>query len=388
MPTRLSIDALPAARRSARWREAVSDTFVRLDCRLDRRLPAHGTLEADAFGELRVARVRSSPQTVRRTLPVARAASDAWVLASVQLAGRTVVAQAGRQAVLRPGDVAFYDTARSYALTLPDDFDQMVLYLPRDAVERSVPGALEHVAERVPAAHPCARSLHALAPWLLGPGADGDGTAARDAAGDALRERAGAGAATLFTLALDALRARTADAAAPAPRARRRAAPPRDDADRSPARRPGLRPGEPRPRARRVVPTVAGGVRRARDDAVGRAARGAPRARARPARRSRRAARADRGRRGARGLRRPGRLLAPVPGALRDDAARVPGERGGLTPPVDRARRAEDQDVRTSHSPGAISSSTGASSASRSNSGSHTHASIAAKRCSGHVDTV
>ena len=217
MPTRLSIDALPAARRSARWREAVSDTFVRLDCRLDRHAPAHGTLEADAFGELRVARVRSSPQTVRRTLPVARAASDAWVLASVQLAGRTVVAQAGRQAVLSPGDVAFYDTARPYALTLPDDFDQMVLYLPRDAVERSVPGALEHVATRLPAAHPCARSLHALAPWLLGSGADGDGTAARDEAGDALRERAGGGAATLFTLALDALRARTADAAAPAP---------------------------------------------------------------------------------------------------------------------------------------------------------------------------
>ena len=215
MPTRLSIDALPAARRSARWREAVSDTFVRLDCRLDRRTPAHGTLEADAFGELRVARVRSSPQTVRRTLPVARAASDAWVLASVQLAGRTVVAQEGRQAVLSPGDVAFYDTARPYALTLPDDFDQMVLYLPRDVVERSVPGALEHVATRVPAAHPCARSLHALAPWLLGTGgnagADGDG------ADDALRERAGDGAATLFTLALDALRARTADAAMPVP---------------------------------------------------------------------------------------------------------------------------------------------------------------------------
>ena len=208
--TRLSIDGLPAARRAGRWREAVSETFVRLDCRLDGRGPAHGTLEADAFGELRVARVTSSPQTVRRTASTVRAASDAWVLASVQLAGRTVVAQAGRQAVLRPGDVAFYDTARPYALTLPEDFDQVVLYLPRDAVEAAVPGALERVATRVPAGHPCARSLHALAPWLLG---DGGGT---DASGGALRERAGAGAATLFALALDALGSRPGAAAAPA----------------------------------------------------------------------------------------------------------------------------------------------------------------------------
>ena len=207
MSAHLCLDTLPAARRCARWREAVSETFVRLDCRLDARTAPRGTLRSEAFGELRAARVTSCAQSVRRTAPTVRAATEAWVLASVQLAGRTVVAQAGREARLDPGDVAFYDTARPYALALPGDFDQVVLYLPRDAVESAVPGGLEHVAERLPAAHPCARSLHALAPWLLGhePGAPPD----------PLRERAADGAAGLFALALDALRSRAAGEAGP-----------------------------------------------------------------------------------------------------------------------------------------------------------------------------
>ena len=211
MSTRLSIDALPASRRAARWREAVCETFVRLDCRLDARaaphgLP-HGTLDAETFGELRAARVTSSGQSVRRTAPAARAATEAWVLASVQLAGRTVVSQAGREAVLGPGDVAFYDTARPYRLDIPGEHDQTVLYLPRDAVERAVPGGLEHVGVRLPAGHPCARALHALAPWLLGP---------EDAP---LRERAAAGATGLFALALDALRSPPAGGDGPSGRA-------------------------------------------------------------------------------------------------------------------------------------------------------------------------
>ncbi len=202
MPESMSIDALPLARRRERWREAVSETFVSLDCRLSARAPRpHGTLRADAFGALRAARVTSCAQSVRRTEQHARAATEAWVLASVQLAGRTVVAQAGREAVLRAGDVAFYDTARPYSLLLPDDFDQMVLYLPRDAVEAAVPDGLDSMATRLPAAHPCARALHALAPWLLdhelGPGAN--------AMAGTLRCGAADGAATLFTLALDSL---------------------------------------------------------------------------------------------------------------------------------------------------------------------------------------
>ncbi len=210
MSTLLTIDSLPAGQRARRWREAVSETFVPLDCRLDGGVGVHGTLRVDAFDSLRVARVTSGPQRVDRTRPLVRAASDAWVLASVQLRGRTVVEQAGAQAVLRPGDVAFYDTARAYRLVLPDDFDQVVLYLPRDAVEAAVPHGLGCVAVRLPADEPCARSLQALVPWLLPVTSDsvesrGDGAGDAVGAARARRERAAAHAQDLFLLALERL---------------------------------------------------------------------------------------------------------------------------------------------------------------------------------------
>ncbi len=162
-----SVDNIALPQRVAAWRDAVCDTFVRLECEPDRRAPMRGRLEAGTLGDLHVARVQSSPQRVERTREHAAQADEAFVLLSVQLRGRTLMQQGDSQAVLTPGCLAFYDTTRHYTLTLPNDFDQIVLHLPHDTLHRKVPGGLDHMAQCISAANPFAQAIIALAPQLL-----------------------------------------------------------------------------------------------------------------------------------------------------------------------------------------------------------------------------
>lgn len=196
MTALLSIDTLPQPRREAAWRDAVCDTFVRLECTPERSAPMHGRIEAGLLGNLHVARVTSSPQHVERTPQRAAQDDQAFVLLSLQYRGRTVVRQAGREAVLTPGCIAFYDTARPYTLTLPNDFDQIVLHLPRDMVDASVPRGLDHMAQKLSASNPFAQTIIALGPQLL---------AMMNTARPAMAARTAAAAVELISLALDSL---------------------------------------------------------------------------------------------------------------------------------------------------------------------------------------
>lgn len=93
MVTVFSVDNIAPPQRVAAWRDAVCETFVRLECEPDHRAPMRGRLEAGTLGDLHVARVQSSPQRVERTREFAAQACEAFVLLNVQLRGRTVVQQ-------------------------------------------------------------------------------------------------------------------------------------------------------------------------------------------------------------------------------------------------------------------------------------------------------
>ena len=182
--------------RASAWRDAVCDTFVRLECEPDRSAPLHGRITSGSFGDLHIARVQSSPQRVERTRERAAQSDEAFVLLSLQLRGRTVVQQGDAQAVLTPGCMAFYDTTRTYTLNLPNDFDQIVLHLPHDTLRSKVPGGMDQMAQCVSAANPFAQAIMALAPQLLQMG----GSARPDIA-----QRTCDAAVELMALAMDSL---------------------------------------------------------------------------------------------------------------------------------------------------------------------------------------
>lgn len=191
-----SINELATNRRASAWREAVCETFVPLECSPQTSAPMHGWLEAGKLSNLSVARVQSSPQIVERKREQAAQADDAFVLLSLQLRGRSVVEQSGAQAVLTPGCLAFYDTTRPYKLTLPTNFEQIVLHMPRHLLENKTTAGLDHMAKRMSASDPFAQSILALAPQLL---------RIINSTQTHLAERTAAAAIELISLALESL---------------------------------------------------------------------------------------------------------------------------------------------------------------------------------------
>jgi AraC-like DNA-binding protein len=196
MRTVLATNKIAQASTASAWKDAVCDTFVRLECDLEKRTPFHGLLQAGAIGDLHIARVKSSPQVVNRTRELAAQANDAFVLLSIQTRGKTFIQQGKNETLLTPGSIAFYDTTMPYQLSLPDEFDQIVLHLPRVLIEKHSPSGLGHMAEKLNASNPFAQAILALAPQLL---------RIATAAPTPLAQRTAAAAIELIALALASL---------------------------------------------------------------------------------------------------------------------------------------------------------------------------------------
>ncbi len=84
--------------------------------------------------------MRASGQLVRRTPRLIARSGEDYVLASIQIAGRGEVCQDGRVAPLVPGSMAFYDSTRPYALHFADNFEQLVIQVPRRALPTAAVG--------------------------------------------------------------------------------------------------------------------------------------------------------------------------------------------------------------------------------------------------------
>ncbi|MEU1410903.1 helix-turn-helix domain-containing protein [Streptomyces sp. NPDC005731] len=82
------------------------------------------------IGALQVSSVRANPATVHRTAKLARADDEPVVFISLQVSGESTVVQDGRSALLRPGDIALYDTRRPYTLLFDRGVDMHFFRVP------------------------------------------------------------------------------------------------------------------------------------------------------------------------------------------------------------------------------------------------------------------
>jgi AraC-like DNA-binding protein len=150
----LATSAVAERKRLQYWRDAVCDTFVELDCRALSEAPFFGEITTAQCDEMHFSKVRSDGQIVDRTKGRIRRAREEVVLVSVQIQGTGMVAQDGRQAVLKPGDFACYDSTRPYTLSFGTQFEQIVLHMPRNAMIRRIGPTEAVTATRVAADSP------------------------------------------------------------------------------------------------------------------------------------------------------------------------------------------------------------------------------------------
>lgn len=130
----LTTAAMPRKERVSFWSDLVCKTFVELDCTVGSPDEFHGKIDRRQAGDLEFSHVVSSQHVVTRTRARIARSNQSDFLLSLQTAGRGILRQDGREAVLGIGDFAIYDTTRPYDLRFDEAFSQLVLRLPRRLV--------------------------------------------------------------------------------------------------------------------------------------------------------------------------------------------------------------------------------------------------------------
>ena len=93
-------------------------------------------------------------QIVKRTHTRIRRAREEVMLISLQVRGMGIISQDGREARLKPGDFACYDSTRPYTLNFDAEFEQLVLHMPREAMVRRIGRTEMWTARRIEGASP------------------------------------------------------------------------------------------------------------------------------------------------------------------------------------------------------------------------------------------
>lgn len=132
MGSTLSTADIAASNRFDFWHEVICSAFVRLEAEsMPGPEPFFARIDFADLGPLTLSRVTASQHAVRRSPRLIADEPRDEVLLSIQLKGTAVVEQDDRQAILCPGDFALYDATRPYNLSMPAEFEMLVLQFDR-----------------------------------------------------------------------------------------------------------------------------------------------------------------------------------------------------------------------------------------------------------------
>ena len=133
----------------SQWRTLVSQSFVPLEVRSASR-NFHGTLRSRVLDELSIVEVSANGHQVLRTPTLIAASTRQYFKLNLQLSGTGLLVQDNREATLRPGDLAVYDTNRPYTLEFDQDFRTLVLMFPHDVLDLPADSVGQLTAVRLP----------------------------------------------------------------------------------------------------------------------------------------------------------------------------------------------------------------------------------------------
>lgn len=141
------------------FRAAVTESFVPLEVSREGTGPFAAQLRSAAARDAVFTEVASTPQLVERTRTLIDHGGSGYYKVSLLLEGSSMLVQDGRELVMRPGDLTFYDTSRPYSLLFDAKFRNLIMMVPKQRIRLSAPLAGSLTAVSISAEHELARKL-------------------------------------------------------------------------------------------------------------------------------------------------------------------------------------------------------------------------------------
>ena len=116
------------------WKHLVAESFVPLAARTADVDGFRGRMRSRVLDRMSVVEVTSTSHEVHRTPALIAQAGERYFKLNLQLEGTGLLIQDNREALLRPCDLAIYDTNRPYTLAFEDEARIMVVMFPCDAL--------------------------------------------------------------------------------------------------------------------------------------------------------------------------------------------------------------------------------------------------------------
>ncbi|HAT1619883.1 TPA: transcriptional regulator FeaR [Raoultella planticola] len=134
----ISTHALPQSQRYDFWHQIVNERFVALDLVTEKNIRAE--LLHDRVSDIDVMKLNACRHTVSRNSRQIRkdGGKDEFFLFSLQLKGNGYLEQDDRSVLLQPGDFILFDSTRPYRMGFDDDFEKLVLRIPRMLLKQHV----------------------------------------------------------------------------------------------------------------------------------------------------------------------------------------------------------------------------------------------------------
>lgn len=130
-----SAPALPSAPLElSAFQSAAASSFVplRIETARDRRKQFRGMIHSKLISDIHLSDIRAGKHLVERRQCDIESSHGEFCKLSIQVSGRSAVAQGGAEIVLDPGDAVLYDTTRPYSIEFTTDYRCLVLMFPKD----------------------------------------------------------------------------------------------------------------------------------------------------------------------------------------------------------------------------------------------------------------
>ncbi|MCU4299053.1 helix-turn-helix domain-containing protein [Brevibacterium permense] len=127
-----SRDSKTRANSIPEFRDIVSRSFVPLTVSGASDRPFAAQVSTSSADRAVFTTLKTQPHLVERTPTTIAAGGSGYFKLNMLLSGSGVLVQDGREVLIRPGDLALYDTSRPYSLMFDDVVSNLVMMFPKD----------------------------------------------------------------------------------------------------------------------------------------------------------------------------------------------------------------------------------------------------------------